>query len=34
MKEQIFDKDNLLIWGQECNNNEIIIKEFSEFFRV
>lgn len=34
MKDCIFDIDNLLIWGEECNNNEIIIKELSEFLRV
>ncbi|CAK69138.1 unnamed protein product (macronuclear) [Paramecium tetraurelia] len=32
--ESIFDIDNLLIWGEECNNNEIVIKELSEFLRV
>ncbi|CAD8212386.1 unnamed protein product [Paramecium pentaurelia] len=34
LAENIFDKDNLLIWGEECNNNEIIIKELAEFLRV
>lgn len=34
LAENVFDKEKLLIWGEECNNNEIIIKELSEFLRV
>ncbi|CAD8182364.1 unnamed protein product [Paramecium octaurelia] len=34
MAESITDINNLLIWGEECNNNEIVIKELSEFLRV
>lgn len=31
-KEQVIDIDNLLIWEEECNYNEIVIYELSKAF--
>ena len=33
-RDVVFDKENLLIWEKECNNNEPIIKLLAENLKV
>ena len=34
LRDVVFDKENLLIWEKECNNNEPIIKLLAENLKV
>ncbi|CAD8119242.1 unnamed protein product [Paramecium sonneborni] len=34
MKQLVEDKQNLLIWEQECDNNEVIINELAQYLKI